>query len=227
MTRTSTRARTRKRKVGRPPRLVEAGVRERLLEAFTAGCSVEASCYAAGIAPATFYNWANRAAAELDRLTDLATPANPRPQPRSEEWPFVELLESVSRVRAERQQRMLGIVDRVAQGGALISTREEHTSDGGYIVTKTYTTPDWRAAQWWIERAFPAQFGRQAQPVAIEVTGKGGGPIEVAGATVIAALAERLGQSYTLQREDRPELTAGDDAAPVDAEVVEDETAAP
>lgn len=210
-----------KRAPHRPTRITEPRVRTRLLQAFQNGCSVEASCYAAGIHPATFYNWANRAAAELDRLREHATPDNPNPEPRAEEWAFVELFEAVSRVRAERQERMLGIVDKVAVGGSLIREEEHHTPEGGYIVSRTYTTPDWRAAAWWVERSFPAQFGKQGQAHTLEVTGKGGGPIEVADSTAIAALTERLGESFARQREEQPALAA----APVDAKGRGEQTA--
>lgn len=218
MTRTRSKGRRRR---GNPGRIVETRVRTRLLEAFENGCSVEASCYAAGIAPKTFYNWANRAAAELDRLSELATPDKPTPTPRTEEWQYVQLLHDVSRVRAERQERMLKIVDKVAVGGSLIREEEHHTPEGGYIVSRTYTTPDWRAAAWWIERSFPGQFGKQVERHTLEVTGKGGGPIEVADSTAIAALTERLGESFARQREEQPALAA----APVDAKGRGEQTA--
>jgi hypothetical protein len=202
------RTNARRRRPGQPGRITEAPVRARLLEAFAAGCSVEASCHQAGIAPATFYNWANRAIAELDRLANVATPDIPHPRPHAEEWQYVEFLEAVSRVRAERQERMLGIVDKVARGGSVISEREEFTSTGAHIVTKTYSQPDWRAAAWWLERAFPGQFGKQVTQHH-EVTGQGGAPIEVHGATAIAALADRLAQSFALQAEERARLPPG------------------
>lgn len=215
-------ARATGRTPGRPSRVVEQHTRQALLDAFAQGASVEGACHLAGLAPATFYSWCNRAAAEIDRLSQLATIDKPRPEPRPSEWPFVEFLESVSRVRAQRQVKMLGIIDKVARGGILVSEREEHTAEGGYVVTRTYSQPDWRAAQWWLERAFPAQFGKSVERHAVEVSGPNGGPIEVTNSTAIASLAERLAQSFALQQADSPAEIEG----AVDAEVVDEETAA-
>lgn len=207
----------------RNSRLVEANVRQRLLAAFAAGYSVETACDAAGIGRTTFYNWANRAAAELDRLSALATPENPNPTPRPEQWPYVELLQAISQARAKRLGEMLAIVDKVAHGGSLISETSNHTPEGGYIETRTYTTPNWRAAVWWIERAFPAQFGRQVQQHHLEVSGPGGGPIEVTDRTALSAIADRLAESFAWQQEhgagEVPALPSG--STPVDAEIVD------
>lgn len=208
----------------RPSRLVEKGVRDRLIKAFAAGYSVETACDAAGISRSTFYNWANRAATELDRLSALATPENPNPTPRPEQWPYVDLLDAVSRVRAKRLGEMLEIVDKVARGGTLLSHTRSHTAEGGFVETRTYAGPDWKAAQWWIERAFPSQFGRQVQQHHLEVSGPGGGPIEVTDRTALASLADRLAESFAWQRE-QAALPAGEgDAAPVDTEIVESDS---
>jgi hypothetical protein len=208
----------------RPTRVVEKNVRDRLIAAFDAGYSVETACDAAGISRSTFYNWANRAATELDRLSALATAENPNPTPRPDAWPYVDLLDRVSRARARRLGEMLAIVDKVARGGSLLSHTRNHTAEGGFIETRTYAGPDWRAATWWIERAFPGQFGRQVQQHHLEVTGKGGGPIEVTDRTALNAIADRLAESFAWQREhgvgEQPPALAIEEA-PVDAEIVD------
>lgn len=71
--------------------------------------------------------------------------------------------------------------------------------------------------QWLLERSYRDGFGRQAQQV--ELTGAGGGAVQVESAEVASSLAARLA---ALQAERRREIEAAPEDV-VDAEVVEDD----
>lgn len=48
------------------------------------------------------------------------------------------------------------------------------------LIDKVARAEDWKAAAWMLERRFGKDFGRR-EPVKIEHTGKGGGPIQTQG----------------------------------------------
>jgi hypothetical protein len=67
-------------------------------------------------------------------------------------------LDTIERARAVAEIRNLQIVQAAAQGG--------ENND-----------PDWRAATWFLERAYPKKWGRQER---LELSGRNGEPINVA-----------------------------------------------
>ena len=70
---------------------------------------------------------------------------------------YVEFLEATERARAVSEMRNVQIVQNAAMG--------DDDKD-----------PDWRAASWFLERAFPRKWGRQER---VELSGAEGGPINV------------------------------------------------
>lgn len=69
---------------------------------------------------------------------------------------YVDFLEAIERARAVAEMRNLQIIQAAAAG------------DG--------SDPDWRAASWYLERAFPRKWGRHER---VELSGSEGGPINV------------------------------------------------
>jgi len=70
---------------------------------------------------------------------------------------YLEFLDTIERARAVAEIRNVQIVQAAAQG------------DGN-------NDPDWRAATWFLERAYPRKWGRHER---VELSGTEGGPINV------------------------------------------------
>lgn len=69
---------------------------------------------------------------------------------------YLDFLDTVERAKAVAEMRNVQIVQAAAMG------------DG--------SDPDWRAASWYLERAFPRKWGRHER---VELSGSEGGPINV------------------------------------------------
>lgn len=124
-----------------------------------------------GISPAAFYKWKARGTLALETATALwentplppFDPADPashesREAPGAidfapaEERIYIEFVESVEAARAEAEVRMVEVVRKAAVEG------------------------DVKAAQWWLDRAYPE---RWAQRQRLELTGAQDGPINI------------------------------------------------
>lgn len=201
--------------MGPPCRVTEDRTVAALLDALGKGASVEAACACAGLGRATFYDWMNRAYDIAQRVHAAREIGQPPEEVRDPEaLALLRFAEAVEQVRAERQVRMLGIVDKVARGGYPTKVKSTLLPDGTEVTEREWASPDWRAAAWWVERAFPAQFGKQAATHRVEVSGPQGGPIAVESATVVAALSARLHEALAAARE-RGEVPALPPGGPV------------
>jgi hypothetical protein len=189
-------------RTGRPSRLLEEAVRERLLAAVAAGMTHHAAAVYAGIHEATFYRWMARGRAAQD--------AHEAGELDDAEEPFREFCEAVTRAHAHGQHANVMRIDRVAEGGHVVRRRTRRYRDpatGQLLeeIEEDVAPPDWRAAAWVLERRHPDGFARPSQ---LQVSGPGGGPVEVAQTPGLAALAERVAESLA---EYRAEMEALDD----------------
>lgn len=138
--------------MARPTKLTPA-LRERIAAAVSGGSSYHAAAMSAGVADSTLRAWLARGRAEQ------STPRTARRTQRAtklrarREAPYVELLESVERAAGRAEVRAAVLITRAAE-------------------------TDWRAAAWWLARRDPETFGER---LALEHTGEGGGPVELAG----------------------------------------------
>lgn len=73
--------------------------------------------------------------------------------PRASEAGFLEIVQQVEEARALAVVRNVQVIQNAAKAGT------------------------WQAAAWWLERTLPGQYGRR---VATELSGPGGGPVDVA-----------------------------------------------
>jgi hypothetical protein len=206
---------------GRPTKLLDDAVEEAVLDAIRYGATIEAACAAAGIAERTYYGWMTRGREAKETLEE--TDELP-----GTELPFLQFLQSAMRAHARGQVANVRRIDRAAEGGYVIRTRTRRMRDPGTgdLVEETETDlapPDWRAGAWILERRHPEGFGKPAME--LEVSGPGGGPVEMAGGPVggLEALAERVKANLAAQREEREERAALEAAGGdvVDADVVE------
>ncbi len=86
---------------------------------------------------------------------------------RADETIYVEFVEAVESARSQAEVRAVALINQAAQGGT------------------------WQAAAWFLERSHPHRWGRFQRT---EVTGKGGGPVEVDVASLERKIAEVLGE---------------------------------
>ena len=93
----------------------------------------------------------------------------------------VAQIATFSTMRARAAVRAVTLIQRASVGGAVTEeSTKKYRDESGQLVEETTvkrTAPDWRAAAWYLERQHPLHFGRQATQV--EVSGPGGGPIDV------------------------------------------------
>jgi len=163
------------RRTARRPTALTEEVEKRLLEAIRGGVLLTHAAIYAGVAPSTFHGRVARGEAERERLD-----AGGAPDPR--ERPFLELLENVTRARADAAVPNFALLQKAAQGGYVVKeTTRTYVDEAGRRVTertKTYADLDWRAAAKLLELSFPREFGRHMQ---LEVSGRDSGPLQVQG----------------------------------------------
>lgn len=221
------------RKVGRPSLLTDEARIERFLDLLRAGNHATTAGAATSIGQSTLYGWlelAQEATAELHEAYALAdAEGRPRPHPATvlshHAVRCVEFSERFARARAEGEVAVVTTIHRVIHGGHLISRKPALTGEGMPIYDETgalvyeevFAQPDGKLGLEVLSRSAPDRWGRMG-PQQIELSGPGGGPVQVESATVVKALAERLGETLAIGSAD-----ADDPFAPVDAEIVEDE----
>lgn len=154
---------------GRPSKLTPETA-EKIIRAVRVGNFLETAAAAAGVHPATVYRWL----ADADKK---GAPAAKR-----------EFRDALSRARAEAEQRLVGSAVKDAAGGFVTKRVTRTLRDGTTETEETYAAPNGRVALEFLSRAFPDRWARRN---AIEVTGAGGGPIQVS-AERITGLAERV-----------------------------------
>ncbi len=120
---------------------------DRLEKALAAGNYVETACSYVGISHSVFYHW-------------LAEAKKPKARKI-----YLEFLDTIERARAVAEIRNVQIVQAAAQG-----------RPGNPQTGETEKDPDWRAATWFLERAYPRKWGRHER---VELSGTEGGPINV------------------------------------------------
>jgi len=211
------------RRPGRPTALTD-NTRDTLLGYLLEGNSVESACALTGVHVATFYRWMNRG--EQARIMLDANGAIP-----DEEEPFREFREAVFDARAQAEARAVKIVQQAMHGGFV--TSEEPVVDingevqydantGEVLYKRTRTPPDGRLALAYLQRARPKDWSMAGANInaKVEVSGPGGGPIEVTHEVKqIESLAERLlAVRQEFEAEDALDAEEGD---VVDADVVE------
>lgn len=178
--------RRRSRDPGRP-RLLTPEVHEKLIDATRVGSPMSVAAAYVGISERAFQVWMKRGFEEDAHIADGGTP-------HESEAPFYELFKEVSEARSAAAVRASTLIQRASIGGVVTeeTVKKYRDPETGAVVEETTvkrTPPDWRAAAWYLERQHPLHFGRQNQ-VQMELSGPGGGPVEVKVDAV--SLAERV-----------------------------------
>lgn len=172
----------RSRPPGRPT-LLDRDVHRRIIDATEGGAPMWAAAEYAGIATTTFENWLRRGYEEAHRLETDTTA-----EPDEAEDRYWRLWRDVQEARGKATVKNTLIIQRAAIGGVVTEEtvktyRDPNTGEKVTEKTVKRTPPDWRASAWWLERRDAANFGKHAE-LAVEVSGPGGSPVQVASVDV-------------------------------------------
>jgi hypothetical protein len=207
-----------RRKTGRPTDLTPT-VHNRIVALITAGNYLSTAAEAVGVARSSVYRWIDWGKEEAQRIA-----RGDPPDPDREV--FVQFYEATTKARAKRETVLVDVLSNVIQGGAV--TKRTPLTDRGKIVrdddgaimyVEEYASPDGRLALEVLARTKPDDWARKP-PTQVEITGAGGGPIEVDGPGAVASLAARIAAVRAQREEDERLMLGGPDV--VDAEVIED-----
>lgn len=164
---------------------------------------MDAACQHAGIAESAHYRAIENGELAQDKHD------NGRKLTRRESE-YREYREQVLRARARVAVLHVALVTKAAQGGSLIKETTYRNEDGQLVTEREYARPEWQASKFMLQASFRDEFARQSTRRQVELSGPGGGPVEVARTEeVLHTLAERL--SEVAERHAR-ELPGGWDA---------------
>lgn len=232
--RNSTAQRTRSRRPGKTvekhfgrPTALTPRVAETILGNLMDGIAIDASCALAGIHVATFHRWMQRG--EQARIMLDEHGAIP-----DEEERFRDFREAVMDARAQAERKATRIVMTAMDGGFVLSEEpivdiegqvQYDANTGQVLYKRSYKPPDGRLALAYLQRARAKDWSIAAANLnaKVEVSGPGGGPINVTHEhKQIESLAERLlAVRHEFEAEDA--LDAEEERDVVEAEVVEDD----
>jgi hypothetical protein len=176
-----------------------------MLQAVEAGVPIHMACTFAGI---TIH--AHRRALTMGRQAQARYDEGHPLDDRAEMYRrYVERIEDA---RSRLGVRAIGLVNKIAQGGYILSESvEEWYDDEGKKHKKTdrkYAPPSFQATKFLLEKSFPSDFKSADQ---LELSGRDGGPIETKSAAVdtvvITTLAERVRE---IRERNRREIESGE-----------------
>ena len=210
-----------RRKRGRPKRLMEPGVHEKLVNATKGGAPIELAAQYAGVSPLAFQVWMQRGREELEAREDGATPD-------AGEQIYVDLWDEIVEARAAAGVSAVAVIRKVMHGGAVTeeSTKRYRDPTTGEMVEETTvkrTPPDWRAASWYLERQQSAHFSKAAEK--LELSGAVGGQValtEQAAADLTARIQGNIKALTEAAKPPETEYPVVKEEDTVDAEVVTD-----
>jgi hypothetical protein len=115
------------------PSKYTAEIAAKILAALRAGSTDRGATAYAGIDETTFYRWQNRNASFASAST---------------------------RARADAEMSAVVAIRQAMTGGQLLSRITTIAKDGSRTVRETFSAPDPQAAEWWLERRHPKEWGR-------------------------------------------------------------------
>jgi hypothetical protein len=190
------------RYIGQPPAVADPDKVNRMLDAIRAGVPITQACYHAGVHPSTHHR-----AMESGEKADARAEAGEHLDDRDEL--YRDYRNRVLSARARVATVHLALIGKAAVGGQVIeeTTRRYKDEDGNWVeeTTKKVAPQQWKASTWLLERSFREDFAPQRNSV--EVTGVGGGPVQVDAGSPEATLqtvSERLSAVLAKRQQELP-----------------------
>lgn len=104
---------------------------------------------------------------------------------------------AIAGARADAEMLAVGVVRQAMIGGVLLSRRTVISKDGVRTTDEVYSQPDTQAAEWYLERVFPKDYGR-VDRIELELNAR------------IATLAIELGLDPDALRAEAQRIALGD-----------------
>ena len=157
---------------GRPPEPWDPDKVNDFLLCLRGGNYVDVALDFAGISRSTYYSWSQKAR-ECEK-DEHGQPTNPKDRI------YVDFMDRVAKALADSEVAAMGRIERAARGGAVkfvINPTEEEAKAGKRpeVIERVYA-PVWQADAWRLERRYPERYARVDRT---EVSGRGGGPIQL------------------------------------------------
>lgn len=137
-------------KVGRKTKFTPE-LKDKLLSILRGGAYQLTACDYVGISHTLYWSW-------LDKGHQALT----KKRKTKEDIEFLEFLEGVKKARAEAELRNINIIQKAAQGGEQVKSKEIFDKDGKLVAIEyEIMPPNWTAAMTWLERSYPQRWGRK------------------------------------------------------------------
>lgn len=210
---------SRKSRTGGRPALLTEEVHKKLIEATKMGSPMTVAASYVGVSVRTFERW-------MQRGYDAQLVVDDEQELPKEEEPYRVLFREVEQARSQAAVMHVGLIQRAAQGGVVTEETTKKYRDpetGGVVEEKTVkrSAPDWRAGAWYLERQHRLHFGKDDKHQ-VEITGAGGGPVEV---VEVEALADRIRANIAAATAAAvPQITDGSDISGQDIQDAEEVT---
>jgi hypothetical protein len=134
-------------RTGRQPKLTPA-VQTAICNAVQVGVPLVQAAQLVGIDGATALEWMARGEDRHQRAR-LA--------------PYAEFAEAITRAKALDEARRLVRLEQAGRGGAVTHEKVTTFADGRTVTERHFSPPDWRADEFYLERAYPDRWGRKMQ----------------------------------------------------------------
>ena len=177
-------------------------IQKTICDAIRVGSYIETAVSYAGLSKSAFHHWMQRAHKELERreiIDDIREMEHEESTEqygvklsadeierrlkrdveddliRKREEPFVVFADAIEKAKADAEMSDLNNISKTARGGLLISKTTVENPDGTVETQEKYSSPQWTASAWKLERRNPSRWGRRQ----LELTGEMNGSVEV------------------------------------------------
>jgi len=145
----SEQAQKKKKLTGRPTKL-KPDVQQRIISAIRGGNTLETAAAFGGVTYSCFREWVKKG--EAGRK------------------PFVELFEAVKKAESESEIESVSRIKLAARGGQVIRRVTVEKADGTTQTTEEFSTGQWQADAWFLERRHSGRWARRDRNVTTNLT---------------------------------------------------------